>query len=243
MGLADLHLHTIFSIDATCTVAAVLEQARRRKLDIIAITDHDSMQAVNQALELSAHYQVQVIPAMEISTAEGHLLAYEIKSPIARGQSLEDSLLQVHEQGGFCIIPHPAAVAAHSIPLDNLTKALENETIAETVIAMETLNGGFYRRNHLAEKILAQLPLAPVGGSDGHILDGVGRTVTQFEGNTVDDLKTALRQRQTRPTWHHRTNAVVYTLQHHLYRALRLAGWVVSVEGPGQPFRLSRTKN
>jgi predicted metal-dependent phosphoesterase TrpH len=242
MGLADLHLHTIYSSDATCTVTAVLEQARRRNLDVIAITDHDSMQAVKQALELSAQYQVQVIPAMEISTAEGHLLAYEITAPIARGLALTESILQVHEQGGFCIIPHPAAVAAHSIPLENLTKALENELVAETVIAMETLNGGFYRRNHLAEKMMAQLPLAAVGGSDAHILDGVGRAVTQFEGNTVEDLKTAFRQGQTKPTWHHRTNATAYTLQHHLHRALRLAGWVVSVEGPGQLFSLKRTK-
>jgi len=242
MGLADLHLHTIFSGDATCTVAAVLEQARRRNLDVIAITDHNSMQGVKHARELSVQYQVQVIPAMEISTAEGHLLAYEITAPIARGQALEESILQVHEQGGFCIIPHPAAVASHSIPLENLTKALEQELIAETVIAMETLNGGFYRRNHLAEKMLAELALAPVGGSDAHILDGVGRAVTQFEGNTIDDLKASLRMKHTMPTWHHRTNAIAYLLQHHLYRSLRLAGWVVSVEGPAQPFLLSRTK-
>ena len=43
MGLADLHMHTIYSYDGTATVPAVLRRAHEIGLDVIAITDHDEV--------------------------------------------------------------------------------------------------------------------------------------------------------------------------------------------------------
>lgn len=43
MGLADLHMCTIFSYDGTATVPAVLERAKQVRLDVIAITNHDEI--------------------------------------------------------------------------------------------------------------------------------------------------------------------------------------------------------
>ena len=43
MGLADLHLHTIYSYDGTATVSAVLRRAKELGLNVIAITDHDEV--------------------------------------------------------------------------------------------------------------------------------------------------------------------------------------------------------
>ncbi len=81
MGRADLHLHTIYS-DGMGTVPAVLEAARQAGLDIIAITDHDTLTGARQARELAPRYGVGVIPGVEITTAEGHLLAYWIERPV-----------------------------------------------------------------------------------------------------------------------------------------------------------------
>ncbi|MDW8268737.1 MAG: PHP domain-containing protein, partial [Anaerolineae bacterium] len=55
MGQADLHLHTTFS-DGVGTVEAVLEAARRAGLDIIAITDHDTLQGAWRACDLGPRY-------------------------------------------------------------------------------------------------------------------------------------------------------------------------------------------
>jgi hypothetical protein len=49
MGKADLHIHTTYSYDGTTTVPAVLEQARRSGLDVIAITDHDEIEGALHA--------------------------------------------------------------------------------------------------------------------------------------------------------------------------------------------------
>jgi predicted metal-dependent phosphoesterase TrpH len=53
MGLADLHIHTIYSYDGTASVPAVLARAKQIGLDVIAITDHDEIVGSLKALELS----------------------------------------------------------------------------------------------------------------------------------------------------------------------------------------------
>ncbi|MFT3890831.1 MAG: PHP domain-containing protein [Anaerolineales bacterium] len=54
MGLADLHLHTIYSYDGTASVPAVLTRARQIGLDVIAITDHDEIAGAIKALRTRA---------------------------------------------------------------------------------------------------------------------------------------------------------------------------------------------
>ena len=53
MGLADLHIHTIYSYDGTASVPAVLTQAKQTGLDVIAITDHDEIKGALKAFELA----------------------------------------------------------------------------------------------------------------------------------------------------------------------------------------------
>ncbi len=86
MGLADLHIHSIHSYDGTATIPAILKHvSEKTDLDIIAITDHDSLDGVNQALNLAPKYGLQVIPGCEITTAQGHVLALFIHKRIPAG--------------------------------------------------------------------------------------------------------------------------------------------------------------
>ena len=101
MGLADLHIHTIYSYDGTATVPAVLKQARRVGLDLIAITDHDEIRGALLAEKLAPQYNLQVIPGVEITTAEGDLLALNIRSLVPAGLPLIETLQQVGALGGF----------------------------------------------------------------------------------------------------------------------------------------------
>ncbi len=109
MGLADLHMHTIYSYDGTATVPAVLRRAHKVGLDVIAITDHDEIAGALEALELAHHFGVEVIPGIEISTAEGDLLALFVTEIVPAGLSLVETVLKVRELGGVCIAPHPTA--------------------------------------------------------------------------------------------------------------------------------------
>ena len=78
---ADLHVHTIAS-DGADTVREVLEEARKADLSAVAITDHDSVNALPEAMLLAPDYGIEMIPGVEISVdlegAEMHLLGYFI---------------------------------------------------------------------------------------------------------------------------------------------------------------------
>ncbi|MEX0679867.1 MAG: PHP domain-containing protein [Balneolales bacterium] len=76
---ADLHIHTTAS-DGKLTPAKTVSLASERKLDVIAITDHDTISGVEEAKMASKEYGITVIRGAEISTLfegrEAHLLAY-----------------------------------------------------------------------------------------------------------------------------------------------------------------------
>src|ERR1041385_2232712 len=109
MGLADLHIHTIYSYDGTAPVAAVLDRAKAVRLNVIAITDHDEIKGSLKAFDLAPRFGIEVIPGLEITTAEGDLLALFVTEKIEPNLSLIGTLMKVGEAGGICIIPHPMA--------------------------------------------------------------------------------------------------------------------------------------
>src|SRR5512142_621692 len=92
MGLADLHIHTIYSYDGTATVPAVLTRAKQVGLDVIAITDHAEIKGALQAFDLAPAFDIEVIPGIEITTAEGDLLALFVTEKIEPGLPLIDTL-------------------------------------------------------------------------------------------------------------------------------------------------------
>lgn len=75
----DLHIHTCLSPCAELDMHPqnLVQKAQERKLDIIAISDHNASANVPYVIAAAAGKNLQVIPAMEITTSEEvHLLAY-----------------------------------------------------------------------------------------------------------------------------------------------------------------------
>ena len=74
-GRADLHIHTMAS-DGTAGVAQVLARAEELRLDVIAITDHDRIDAAKaaQAMAIKSKLRVQAIVGEALSTLPGHVL-------------------------------------------------------------------------------------------------------------------------------------------------------------------------
>jgi 3',5'-nucleoside bisphosphate phosphatase len=76
---ADLHLHTRYS-DGAFTPRELVEHAARLGFTAIAVTDHDTLDAIPEALTAGAELGVEIIPGVEITsrvgTQELHMLAY-----------------------------------------------------------------------------------------------------------------------------------------------------------------------
>jgi predicted metal-dependent phosphoesterase TrpH len=212
MGLADLHVHTKYSFDGTASVLAVLQHAKRIGLSVIAITDHNEINGALEAIDLAPMIGIEVIPGIEISTAEGDLLALNVTQKIERDRSLIETLLKVGELGGICIAPHPmdARYRTHSLGPHRIMKALQDRNAASVLIAIETYNATILNKasNDYARIFAEHLEIAQTGSSDAHVLNAIGLGRTQFPGHTHTELLAALRNRVTVPQKNEEWNAV-----------------------------------
>lgn len=83
MGKADLHIHTTAS-DGNSTPTEIVKLAVEQNLEVISITDHDSIAGLEEAIDAADGMDIEVIPGTEITAAygerEAHLLAYGFDS-------------------------------------------------------------------------------------------------------------------------------------------------------------------
>ena len=178
-------------------VAAALEA----KLDLIAVTDHDSMDAVKEAQRHGADSGVIVVAGQEITTswpAQTHLMGWFLEKPVKRGMSLEDTVEAIHDQGGMAIIPHPfMPVYFGSIQPGMLSRLIEKHAVDGIEMVFTVPIGA--RRRRLLDEFFAQNSKrlgAAIGGSDCHFgAHDIAQAVTNYDG----DFRAAISQRTTKP--------------------------------------------
>lgn len=243
MGIADLHIHTTHSPDGTATVAGVLKQAAyHANLDVIAITDHNCICGALEAMELASVYGIEVIPGMEISTADGHLLALFIGECVPAGRSLEWTVSAVGELGGLCIAPHPTFPGRSGIGGERLKQVLQDPDLSRVLVGVEAYNGGTMSAisNPSSRKLVEELQVAEIASSDSHVVWTIGQVSTWFQGSTADQLRTALEYHLTRAVVDIQASTWSLMLSWMRYRLLRSMGWVVSNRDPQAPLVLCR---
>lgn len=110
----DLHCHSFFSGDGVSSPEDMIASARRKGLHGFALTDHNTCDGVHYLLDkglMRADGQPVddfiIIPAVEMTTAEGHLLCLGVDLPDLKGTPAAEVCAQVHQQGGLAIPPHP----------------------------------------------------------------------------------------------------------------------------------------
>lgn len=69
----DLHVHSIVS-DGTCTPTEIVSAAAHENIGLLALTDHDNIAGVPEALEAGKQYGVPVLPAVEMDNEWRHEL-------------------------------------------------------------------------------------------------------------------------------------------------------------------------
>lgn len=209
-GLADLHMHTTAS-DGIGTPAEVLDFVRdHTNLDVIAITDHDTLDGALRARDLLATRggrRFELIIGEEVSTREGHLLALFIERRIPPGLSIERSIELIHEQGGLAVVAHPFnRVFRHSVQRPVMNRLLRQPAVHPDGI--ETLNGSFAGIGSSRVAMTAARRVyrwAETGGSDAHTPTAIGCASTRFVGRTAEDLRASLLAHTTAPVggfWH-----------------------------------------
>lgn len=176
MLACDLHVHTNYSKDGESSVEEILRQAEAEGLDAIAITDHDTVDGAKKALSLSS--SVVVIPGIEVSTKQGHLLVLGVTEIIPAGLDVVATVDIARRMGGLAILPHPYHVWRHGV-------ARRKKAGMNVVDAVEAFNSRYIvgSANQKAARIAKRLGKPCVGGSDAHHAKfvGFGRTYVEAE--------------------------------------------------------------
>ena len=203
---ADLHVHTSCSGDGESRVEEVLAAARAAGLDAIALTDHDTTEACKIAASLAC--DILVIPGVEVSTRQGHLLALGVSGEIPKGLDVLETIDLVHKMGGVTILPHPFHRYRHGVAL-KMKKALEAADAIEVFNSRYILGGA----NRKAGRYARRLGKPMVAGSDAHNCRYVGYGKTLIDADhSVAGILEAIRNGNTKPAGR-RTPVRTYTKQ------------------------------
>jgi len=188
----DFHTHTCYSKDSLTKIEDLITAARRRGLDRVVVTDHNTLLG---ALTAHAAAPDLIIPGEEIQTTEGEFLAAFVTREVPRGLEPMEALKKLKDQGAFISVSHPfdAYRSGWSKPtLDQL---------AGEVDAIETFNARviWHSNNQAAVRYAANHGLAGTAGSDGHHPSEIGRAYSVLpEFEDAESLRHAIRSAQVR---------------------------------------------
>lgn len=193
--LVDLHIHeSKYSLDSHVSLEKIVEEAKRKGLDGIAITDHDDMQIKDEAEILSKKLNYPIFVGVEYLTLEGDIVAFGIDE-VPKGRiPAQEFINLVNDAGGVCISAHP---------FRNNNRGLENNlNTIRGLAGIEGFNGNTDKLSNLkAFETAKKLGIQAVGSSDAHHQHAVGRFATKlpFAVKNVEELIKAIKTNECVP--------------------------------------------
>jgi predicted metal-dependent phosphoesterase TrpH len=185
----DLHTHSFFSGDGVSSPEEIITAARAKGLHGFAITDHNTCEAVQYMTQKGLMREdgqpvddFLIIPGVEVTTAEGHLLCIGTTLEDAgklKGRPAREICDMIHERGGLAIPPHPYDLFRAGIRFSAL------ETLP--VDAIEVFNAAttLRRYNRYAFKYAQERGLPMTAASDAHHAAAVGTAYTILNTNDL----------------------------------------------------------
>jgi len=191
----DPHTHSAASYDGRDDVELLLTQAAIVGLDAIAVTDHDEIEASLEAVDRAGEHGLVAIPGMEVSSADGHVLALGVEELLPPERPFAETVEAIHDAGGIAVVPHPFQEARSGV-LANISRNELGIADAIEVYNSRLLTG---RSNRQARRFAERRGLPMTGGSDAHICEMVGQAFTRVDAAelTADAILEAISEGRT----------------------------------------------
>ncbi len=169
---ADLHIHSDASHDCNEPIELILEHAADIDIDAIAITDHDSIENSLKATEKASEYGLIGIPGVEVSTADGHLLALGVQECPEKGRPFHETVEKIRELGGLAVVPHPFQRTRHGVKKSDI----------KDCDAVEVYNSWSFTgwKNKKARKFAKKNNYPEIAASDAHSIGMIGQAYTEI---------------------------------------------------------------
>lgn len=204
----DFHLHTIYSYDSASSIESLLKKADEKGLEAIAVTDHNHLDGIKEVIEIADELKKEgkispdfiIIPGEEITTAEGaHIGALFITSYIEQGMTSEETIREIHTQGGLALAMHPGGNEELGI---KLTENLDFDAV-EVANGSDFMPYDFYRNLKLKDNSKLK-NTSKFATSNTHMSQGIswlGYTVVEVGEKTAEGIKQAIKEGKTRPVF------------------------------------------
>src|SRR5579863_2499407 len=204
LGVAEIHAHTVAS-DGMVSPVDLVHAAAAIGLNVLCITDHDTIAELGPAIEAGAALGVEVVRGEEITASFPpgiHIVGLFLDRQIRMHMSVEDTVDAIHDAGGLAIIAHPfmptwfasmtPAKARHLLE-SRRVDGIELRHTAPVLPRTWGLLDAFYAEHR--EQLGAAL-----GAGDSHFGEhDLGRVLTVFPGKSAADLRRAIQKATTSP--------------------------------------------
>ena len=209
----DLHVHTTYSSDSLITPKELIYYAKKNGLNAVAVTDHNYLDgAIKIAREVK---DFLVIPGMEVSSSEGHIVALNVKECIPRGLSAIETVERIHNAGGVAVACHPYVYF----------KGCLRNAVCDVFDAIEVINARavpFGYSVKKAREAAEKFKLSQVAGTDAHYGPQIGYGYTIIDANeaSVDAVVKAIVEGQCKACG--RQVPIVLNVQQQIQRLKRM---------------------
>ena len=190
----DLHTHSISSDDSRATVEQYVKWVGvlRRKgytLDGFALTEHRKFDFDKDYSDLSKKNEVLILKGSELDTNMGHFLVYGVTEALTDAVDFSDvtmdaiELIKAAEEHGAIALPaHPGRFGI------GLCEFTGNGADFGLIRAAEGLNGSNRPgEQERAQEFIQRLGVPATGGSDAHLVSAIGKCMTDFEGQVLNE--------------------------------------------------------
>jgi hypothetical protein len=192
----DFHVHS-FPGDGSLPPWDIAREAARRRLDVVALTNHNSMLSSRLAGRFTPQTGALLIASQELTGVGFHLAAIGVDRPIDWRGTVAEAAVAIHARGGLVIAAHPTG---HYLPAfdDAAIAALDGVEAAHPMMhvddpAMRDLTA-FYRRAAQAHP-----RIAAIGSTDYHNFAPIGlcRTYLFAKSRAREGVLDAIRAGRT----------------------------------------------
>jgi len=201
----EFHCHTIYSIDSLTRPEDLVATCRRKGIDRVVVTDHNTIAGARAAYELDPEL---VILGEEIMTTRGEILAAFVSEEIPSKLTPQETIRRLKDQGAFISVSHP---------FDRWRSGSWRESdlleILPQVDAIEVYNSRCMlpKFNWQARRFAEKHNVAGTVGSDAHAAFELGQSLMILETfHNPDELRNIIRKGIARikwsPPWVHLTS-------------------------------------
>ena len=189
----DSHIHSKYSPDSSSNLDDILKVAGEKNIDIIAISDHNTVDGTSEIIKKTRNTDILAIPSIEISSSKGHILGFGCEEIVPQDLSPEDTIDRIHDLGGLAIIPHPYCFYRHGLLHNTSHEGLK-------IDAIETKNARFIVGycNSKAKKLSKRKNIPALGASDAHYYKFVGDCYSLIDcEKDIDSVMKAIKNNKT----------------------------------------------